>query len=118
MFDDPRKALQRLQDELLAAEEPEETEEEWEDEDEEEEDPDTALEEMRDLLTREDWEETRREPLARSYVPEEAEDDDEEESPLPRRRNARKEKGMGGLVAALILETIALLAVFLWWLLW
>lgn len=121
MFDDPKKALQRLQDELLAAEEPEE---EWDEEDSEgEDDPDAALDEMRDLLTREDWEETRREPLYRSYAPEaeeEAEEEDPQEKPLPRKSKpaARKEKGIGGLVVALILETLALLAVFAWWLLW
>ena len=56
MFDDPKKELERLQNELLAAQE----EPEAEDEDM---DADQALADVRKMLAREDWEEDEREPL-------------------------------------------------------
>ena len=53
MFDNPRKELERLQQELLAAEAPEETEEELDD------------------LELADWDEGERETLSKSYTDEE-----------------------------------------------
>lgn len=118
MFDNPKKDLQRLQQELLAVEEsePEEIQE----------DPEQALRDMKRMLAREDWEETEREPLYRSYQeePEEAYEEayeepfeeEYEETPevdepvLPK----PKQKGMGGLIAAVILESLALLAIAVW----
>lgn len=112
MFDNPKRDLQRLQEELLAAEEPE-----WEPEADEE-DPEEAFRDMKQMLAREDWEETDREPLYRSYqedademnFEEAPEEPDFEETPLPK----EKKKGMGGLIAAVILESLALLAIAAW----
>ena len=50
MFDNPRKELDRLQRELLAAEEPPA-------EPEEDSDPEEAFYEMKELLAREEWDE-------------------------------------------------------------
>lgn len=114
MFDNPRKDLQRLQQELLAAEDPE-----WEEEEEYEEyeDSEETLHEMKEFLAREDWEEEEREPLYRSYTDgyEEGDEEEWEENDV---EPAPKKKGMGGLIAAIILETLAVLAMVLWWLLW
>ena len=116
MFDDPKKELERLQKELLAAQE------EPEDEDI---DTDQALEDVRRMLAREEWEEDRREPLYRSYTDweEEApprrsaiydyEEDQAPEPPRPRRRSR-----YGFLLAVLVLETVALAVMALWWFLW
>lgn len=109
MFDDPKKELHRLQERLLEAEAPEEEPEE----------PD--LEELKVLLDTDDWEGTHRQPLYQSYS-EDAEEDsyadwlpeeDEDEPPPPPRK-----RSLGGLIAALILETLALVGVVIWWLLW
>ena len=56
MFDNPRKELERLQQELLAAEAPEETEEELDD------------------LELADWDEGEREPLSKSYTDEDVDE--------------------------------------------
>ena len=117
MFDDPKKELERLQKELLAAQEEPEPEEDI--------DADQALEDVRRMLAREDWEEDRREPLYRSYTDweEEApprrtaiydyEEDQDPEPPRPRRRSR-----YGFLLAVLVLETVALAVMALWWFLW
>ena len=120
MFDDPKKELERLQNELLAAQE----EPEAEDEDM---DADQALADVRKMLAREDWEEDEREPLYRSYT------DWEEETPPERARNPdaprkkhkpepqeppRRRSGYGLLLAVLLLETVALAVMALWWFLW
>ncbi len=111
MFDNPRKELERLERELLAAEEEPPLEETYED-------PEDALEEMKAFLAEEDWVESRREPLYRRYSPE-----PEEEAPPRRERNRpapaeRKRKRNGGLLVLLLLETVALLGVIAWWLRW
>lgn len=120
MFDNPRRDLQRLQQELLAAEEPE-----WEEEPEEEDDdPEEAFYEMKALLTREEWEEAEREPLYRRYTEdgevyeyeedeEEDEDGDEDWEPAH-----PKKKGIGGLIVAIVLEAAAIGALALWWFVW
>lgn len=120
MFDDPKKELERLQNELLAAQE----EPEAEDEDI---DADQALADIRRMLAREDWEEDEREPLYRSYT------DWEEETPPERPRISdpprkkqkpepqkppRRRSGYGLLLAVLLLETVALAVMALWWYLW
>lgn len=119
MFDNPKKELQRLQRELLAAEDPE-----WEPEAEEDEDPDAALDEMKHLLQEDAWDESYREPLYQRYVPQEEgwdeeedgylDTEDEDEDPASRKNRS----SIRGLVVAMILETLALVAVLLWWLLW
>lgn len=88
MFDDPKKELKRLQEQLLAAEE-----EQWEEEIFEE--PEQIPEEAQHFLLEEPEpveEELEEEPVARSRVP--------------------------ALVAALLVEVAALLGVLAWWLLW
>lgn len=88
MFDDPKKELKRLQEQLLAAEE-----EQWEEEIFEE--PEQIPEEAQHFLLEEPEpveEEPEEEPVARSRVP--------------------------ALVAALLVEVAALLGVLAWWLLW
>lgn len=111
MFDNPRKELERLERELLAAEEEPPLEETYED-------PDDALEEMKAFLAEEDWEESRREPLYRRYSTEPEEDIPactEKPSPAPVKR---KRKRNGGLIVILLIETAALLGVIAWWLRW
>ncbi len=111
MFDDPRKELERLERELLAAEEEPPLEETYED-------PEEALEEMKAFLAEEDWEESRREPLYRRYSTEPEEDTPsrpEKSSPVPAER---KRKRNGGLILILLIETVALLGVIAWWLRW
>lgn len=113
MFDNPRKELERLERELLAAEEEPPLEETYED-------PEDALEEMKAFLAEEDWEESRREPLYRRYSPEPEEDAfpcPEKPSPVPAERK-RKRKRNGGLIVILLIETVALLGVIAWWLRW
>ena len=90
MFDDPKKELQRLQQQLLASEAQEDDSwlEELESDPEEDE-----LNQIRMLLG--DRERVRMQPL-----------------PVPE----KKEKGIGGLVALAILETAGILAILGWWL--
>lgn len=109
MFDDPKKELQRLQERLLEAEEPEPILEEDE------------LDELKVLLDTDDWEGTHRQPLYQSYSETEEDsyadwlpEEDEPEEPLPMPRK----KSIGRLIAALILETLALVGVVVWWIVW
>ena len=92
MFDDPNKALKKLQEQLLAAEEPEQdifapppTEPEYED-------YDTA-----------------------EYGEESPEEEPEEEPEAPQEKNRNK---VALLVALLLLEVALLFGVLAWWLLW
>ena len=100
MFDNPRKELERLQEELLAAEAPEEEV---------------------DFSDTMEWDEDDREPLYRSYTDAESEDWEdtrelisedvpEEDEPAP--------KHYTGLKFAIALELLALAALFWWWYLW
>ena len=107
MFDDPRKSLHRIEDELLDEELEDilyggrDNEEEYEDEYEEEE---------------EEYEEPprrRRRRQKRKLRPVEYEDDDEDRYMI-----LPKKKGIKGLVFLAALETIAILAVLGWWLQW
>lgn len=126
MFDDPRKELQRMQQELLAAEE-----EEWDDlsdiqdllDDYEEEDSIEAL------LAEFGTEETPVRNYANSYGGRSARpvfdyqetDDELDDDAVLYREDARKkkgkkkEKGVGGLVFLAVLETIGILAIAAWW---
>lgn len=113
MFDNPRKSLARMQEELLAAER---GTEEWETP--EEEDPEEALEEMKTLLRREEWNEREREPLSQRYQREDDEVftsflEDEPEAPIEKPRR----KSSAGLVFVAILEMLGALAL-VGWLLW
>lgn len=118
MFDDPKKELERLQNELLAARQ--------EPEDMEEEDPDQALEDVRRLLARDDWERSDREPLYRSYTDWEEEPEEDYIPDVPRKKREsgesqeppRKRTRYGLLLAVLLLETVGLAVMALWWYLW
>lgn len=112
MFDNPKKELQHLEEQLLAAED-----EQWE-QPEEEEDPDAALEDVKRILQRSDWEEAQeREPLYQRFLPREEAPEDgealEEQRPSP-----GKPIRTSVLLAALLVEMALLLGVIAWWLLW
>lgn len=111
MFDDPQKELERLHEQLLAAEEDAE--------------PTQAvdLNELRRIIDADDWEGSHRQPLCQSYSDEADEEalfqedfyvDDTEPEPDEAPRGSRS---IPALAALLILETIALVGVIVWWLL-
>ncbi len=91
MFDDPNKALKKLQEQLLAAEEPEQ-----------------------DIFAP-----PPKEPEYEDYDPaeygEEAPQEPEEEPETPQEKNRNK---VALLVALLLLEVALLFGVLAWWLLW
>lgn len=91
MFDDPNKALKKLQEQLLAAEEPEQ-----------------------DIFAP-----PPKEPEYEDYDPaeygEEAPQEPEEEPEAPQEKNRTK---VALLVALLLLEVALLFGVLAWWLLW
>ena len=91
MFDDPNKALKKLQEQLLAAEEPEQ-----------------------DIFAP-----PPKEPEYEYYDPaeygEEAPQEPEEEPEAPQEKNRNK---VALLVALLLLEVALLFGVLAWWLLW
>lgn len=91
MFDDPNKALKKLQEQLLAAEEPEQ-----------------------DIFAP-----PPKEPEYEDYDPaeysEEAPQEPEEEPEAPQEKNRNK---VALLVALLLLEVALLFGVLAWWLLW
>lgn len=91
MFDDPNKALKKLQEQLLAAEEPEQ-----------------------DIFAP-----PPKEPEYEDYDPaeygEEAPQEPEEEPEAPQEKNRNK---AALLVALLLLEVALLFGVLAWWLLW
>ncbi len=114
MFDDPRKELERLQQELLAAEEDEQGEEL------EDLDLDGELESV-------DWDGAHREPLSRSYTQEDEDEDvklwkpgaEIEEALRQVEEPAKKEKkSYVGLKFAIALELLAIAGLFWWWYLW
>lgn len=103
MFDNPRKELEKLQQELLAAE----------------------AEQEEDYGTPVDWDEGDREPLSKSYTdcdddtliwqteepePEEPEEEDISQKP--------EKKHYVGLKFAIALELLGIAALFWWWYLW
>ena len=91
MFDDPNKALKKLQEQLLAAEEPEQ-----------------------DIFAP-----PPKEPEYEDYDPaeygEEAAEEEQEEPEAPQEKNRNK---VALLVALLLLEVALLFGVLAWWLLW
>ena len=105
MFDNPRKELERLQQELLAAEAPEEPEEELEG------------------LELPDWDEGEREPLSKSYTEEDVDDilwetENEPEEVPPQEPGKPEKKHFVGLKFAIALEMLAIAGLFFWWYLW
>lgn len=109
MFDNPRKELEKLQQELLAAEA--------------EQDAETEEEDYSEPL---EWDEEDRQPLSRSYTdtdddtliwqteePEETEPEEE-----PRQAQKPEKKHYVGLKFAIALELLGIAALFWWWYLW
>ena len=120
MFDDPRKELERLQKELLAAEEEEQGEEPEKREDLEDLDLDGVLEPV-------DWDGAYREPLSKSYTREDEDGDvklwnpgaEIEEALRQVEEPPKKEKKTYiGLKFAIALELLAIAGLFWWWYLW
>lgn len=122
MFDDPRKELERLQKELLAAEEEEQEEKPEELEDLEDLDLDGVLEPV-------DWDGAHREPLSKSYTREDQDEDGDvklwnpgaeiEEALRQVEEPPKKEKkSYIGLKFAIALELLAIAGLFWWWYLW
>ena len=117
MFDDPKKDLKWLENQLLAEDAVPDAdagdgiseEEDWlEDE----------LKEARALM---DNDYSHRESVL--YDQEEEEGDDglavySDLPPAPEGKKTKKEKGIGGLVFLACLETLGIIAVLLWWVLW
>ena len=104
MFDNPRKELERLQQELLAAEEPEEPEEP-------EADFDIPLE----------WDEEERGPLSHSYTDAGADTriwETPKKEPFEEVPEKPQKKHYVGLKFAIALELLGIAALFWWWYLW
>ena len=118
MFDDPKKELQWLQEQLLAQEEESAPEEAFP-----ESDFDEELDDIIRLISDEKKPpQVSRETAYRNFAnnygqePEEEESaalycDDTNDVPQPK----KKEKGIGGLVFLAVLETLGILAIAAWW---
>lgn len=107
MFDNPRKELERLQQELLAAEE------------------ETPEDETDELLPEDempDWDEEEREPLSSRYtdVTEDTVLWDPQEPEVEQAEAPKKpeKKHFVGLKFAIALELLGIAALFWWWYLW
>lgn len=119
MFDDPKKQLERLQEQLLAAELPENAE------------PDrdefaaTEKIDLSEMLADDDFDGTQRMPLHQSFTPEEVviprepeailPEINEEPAEQPEEEELPPKRSITWLVAALVAETLALVAVVAWW---
>lgn len=119
MFDDPKKELQWLQEQLLAQEEEDVSTEDWLREDRE---PDFD-EELDDIL-RMIGEEERSEAPLRNYANNygrapraEAEEGEAlyAEEAVPPKKKKKREKGIRGLIFLAIVETLGILAIAAWW---
>ena len=103
MFDNPRKELEKLQQELLAAE--------------------AEQDEETDYSAPAEWDEDDREPLSRSYTDSDddtliwqtEEPEPEVEEDLPQKP---EKKHYTGLKFAIALELLGIAALFWWWYLW
>lgn len=112
MFDNPKRSLEQLEQELLAAEPPRKKKNP-----KKAEDPDEALEEVKKLLAEDDWKSTHRAPLSKSYDPNYEEELWNTEPPREFPHTQSKGGIRPGLIVAMVLETLGLVAVLLWWLL-
>ena len=117
MFDDPKKDLKWLEQQLLAAEQDqEEPEEDWP---EEEQDwLETELQEARVLLGDVPARRSEPEDVFRFLEEDVREAETRSAYASAPKRKSRKEKGTRGLVILACLETAAILAVLLWWVKW
>lgn len=121
MFDDPKKDLKWLEQQLKAEENPQQeaSAEDWF---EEEEDwLDAQLREAHALLGDAPVRRSSSEDIFR-FLEEEEESKRADYSAPPRKspqeKKVRKEKGVGGLVFLACLETLGIIAVLIWWALW
>lgn len=113
MFDNPKKSLQNLEAELLAAE----PERKRKAVPKKEEDAEAALEDVKRILAIDDWKATHRAPLSKSYDPDFEEELWSAEPPREFPGTAPKGGIRPGLIVALVLEALGLIAVIAWWLL-
>lgn len=113
MFHKSDDALYALEQELLAAEPDRDKKQKRR-----EPTPDETIEEVKQMLAREDWNAKKRRPLSREYSAEEMEEILYEASE-PRQLPQKREKGeiRPGLIVAMVLETLGLVALAIWWLL-
>lgn len=108
MFDNPKKDLKWLEQQLLAeapsqaAETPEEAD--W-------------LEEAYTLLGETPPQSSGPEDLFQ-FLEEDAQEEFWQETSVQTPQKVRKEKGLGGLVFLACLETLGILALLIWWILW
>lgn len=124
MFDDPRKNLKQLEEQLLSETEAPGSEtgddplgdESW---------LDDELREAHALMNNDYTRAPSREPVIFNYDVDTEEEDDlavySDAPAAPRRKKgkkSKKEKGIGGLVFLACLETLGIIAVLLWWVLW
>jgi len=96
MFDDPKKELERLEEQLRTALEENTEETDW-------------LEEARAMMDRE----FEGESTGNLDYDEDEDGEDEFSVPAP-----KKKKRLGGLIVVLVLELLGIAAVVLWWLQW
>lgn len=123
MFDDPKKDLKWLEQQLLAQEDPQNQDQE-EDLLSEEDWLEVELREARALLDNGAPRQRRRED-AFAFLEEDIQNegaavyaDDPRQTPAPRGKKKKKEKGVGGLVFLACMETLGIIAVMLWWVIW
>lgn len=128
MFDNPKKDLQWLEDQLLEedAASAEDGGEDWLEEDW----LDDELREAHALMDNDYSRPARREPSFFDYDEEEGEEELAVYTDVPdepkhgkgkkskKEKKPGKEKGIGGLVFLACLETLGIIAVLLWWVLW
>lgn len=113
MFHKYDNDLQALEQELLAAE-PERNARKSR----KEPDADETLEEVKQMLAKEDWNAKKRRPLSREYAKDADIDEILYEASDPRPLPGKQAKGeiRPGLIFAMVLETLGLVALVLWWL--
>lgn len=109
MFDDPKKDLKWLEQQLLALEQPQEEPEEDEDW------LDLELQEVRAMLKPQ--RQSQPEDIFR-FLEEDGEEEEVPVAPSRGRRHKRKEKGLGGLAFLACAELLAIAALLIWWALW
>lgn len=112
MFDDPKKDLNRLNSQLLA-EEPEVEEEDW---------LEAELKAAHALMDNDYSRPQNREVPLYDYEEDEEEEDialyADAPQPSEKTKKPKKQKGIGGLVFLACLETLGIIALILWWVLW
>ena len=119
MFDDPKKDLKWLEEQLLAVDAPQEEDlglEDWLDE---EDSLEAELREARALMGDGPGHHCSQTDVF-TFLEEDAQEEDAPAvyADAPREERKKKEKGVGGLVFLACLETLGILAVLAWWAIW